>query len=151
MASVGTEGITVNFLNSKVEPREAQYARYALGILAMLREAVDRRVEEGMSKADIAKKIGRDKSSLTRVLNGRVRNITIKTISDILWATDHDPEKPKADAVEDIAPNFRPAHLCMSIPVGSLVADRANGGDFVETSQPSQPVPTSFQTLVLRR
>ena len=141
--------IIVNFSNFKAEPRDAQYARYALGMLAMLREAVDRRVLEGMSKAEIAQKIGRDKSSLTRVLNGRVRNLTIKTISDILWATDHDPEDPKADAVEDIVPNFRPKHLCLSVPVGSLVADQSHSMKFVERAEATKTVPAFVQRLEL--
>jgi transcriptional regulator with XRE-family HTH domain len=103
------------FMNSfaiKVDPREAQYARLAFGVLRTLREAVDRRVNEGLTKSMIAQRIGCDKSTLSRVLNGRVRNVTLKTVSDILWATDFEPAEFGADALEELSPNHVPDHLC---------------------------------------
>ena len=106
------------FMNSfviKVEPREAQYARLAFGVLRTLREAVDRRVDEGLTKTAIAGKLGWDKSALSRVLNGRTRNLTLKTVSDILWATDFEPVEFDADALEDLSPNHMPDHLCAGI------------------------------------
>jgi hypothetical protein len=96
----------------KVDPREGQYARLVFGVLRTLREAVDRRTSEGLSKTQIAERIGCDKSALSRVLNGRTRNLTLKTVSDILWATDFEPVEFGADALEDLSPNHVPDHLC---------------------------------------
>lgn len=96
----------------KVDPREAQYARLAFGVLRTLREAVDRRVSEGLTKSAIAQRMNSDKSSLSRVLNGRTRNLTLKTISDILWATDFEPVDFEADPLEDLSANHVPDHLC---------------------------------------
>lgn len=102
----------MNSFAIKVDPREAQYARLAFGVLRTLREAVDRRAREGLTKVAIADRIGCDKSALSRVLNGRTCNLTLKTISDILWATDFEPVEFEADALEDLSPNHVPDHLC---------------------------------------
>lgn len=102
----------MNSFAIKVDPREAQYARLVFGVLRTLREAVDRRVGEGLTKTTIADRIGCDKSALSRVLNGRTRNLTLKTVSDILWATDFEPVEFDADAMEDLSPNHVPDHLC---------------------------------------
>lgn len=94
-----------------VDPRDAQYARFAGSVLATLRCAVMRRVSEGLSQKEIGDRIDMDKSALSRVLNGRVRNITIKTVSDILWATEHEPVEFHADGFEDLSLDHVPAHL----------------------------------------
>lgn len=86
--------------------REAQYGRFASNILRVLREAVDRRVDEGETKASLAHKLGWNRSQLSRLLNGNVGNITIKSISDILWAARFEPEDFEAMAHEDISPNY---------------------------------------------
>lgn len=86
--------------------REAQYGRFASNILRVLREAVDRRVAEGETKASLAGKLGWNRSQLSRLLNGNVGNITIKSISDILWAARFEPEDLEAMAHEDISPNY---------------------------------------------
>ena len=86
--------------------REAQYGRFASNVLRVLREAVDRRVNEGETKASLAAKLGWNRSQLSRLLNGNVGNITIKSISDILWAARFEPEDLEAMAYEDISPNY---------------------------------------------
>ena len=96
----------------KVDPREAQYARLVFGVLGTLRGAVNRRVGEGLKQQTIADKAGMDKSALSRVLNGRTRNLTLKTISDILWACDFEPVEFEADALEDLSEDHVPSHLC---------------------------------------
>jgi hypothetical protein len=106
------------FMNSfaiKVDPREAQYARLVFSVLGTLRQAVDRRVSEGLTKTAISNRIGCDKSALSRVLNGRTRNLTLKTVSDLLWAVDFEPVPFEADALEDLSPNHVPDHLCASL------------------------------------
>lgn len=100
----------------KTDPRQAQYARFALSVLSTLREAARRRSEEGLLRKEIADRIEMHPSTLARLLNGRVRNITIKTISDVLWATEYEPEF-FADAIEDLCPNRRPAHLARVVDV----------------------------------
>lgn len=96
----------------KVDPREALYARLAFGILSTLRGAVERRKAEGLTQAELAARIGKDKSALSRILNGRTRNLTVKSVADILWAAEFEPITFDADALEDLSPNHVPAHLC---------------------------------------
>jgi transcriptional regulator with XRE-family HTH domain len=103
----------------KVDPREAQYARLVFRVLATLRNAVDRRVDEGLTKSAIAERMGKDKSALSRILNGRTRNITLKTVSDILWAVDHEPIEFDADPLELLSPNHVPDHLCGTAIAGT--------------------------------
>ena len=105
----------MNSFAIKVDPREAQYARLAFRVLSTLRGAVDRRVDEGLTRSAIAKRIGKDKSALSRILNGRTRNLTLKTVSDILWAVDFEPVEFDADPVEQLSPNLMPDHLCRGI------------------------------------
>ena len=108
----GMEGPFMSSFAIKVDPREKQYARLAFRVLSTLRCAVDRRTSEGLTKSAIADRVGMDKSALSRVLNGRVRNLTLRTISDILWATDFEPVEFDADPLEDLSPNHVPDHLC---------------------------------------
>lgn len=77
-----------------------------MNVINVLNDAVRRRVSEGESRTKIAEKIGCQRSQLSRTLNGNVPNLTIKTISDILWATGHEPQDFIAEAYEDISPNY---------------------------------------------
>jgi hypothetical protein len=86
--------------------REAQYGRLVHNVLNMLNDAVHHRISEGETKASIARIIGCDRSSLSRILNGNIRNLTLRTISDILWATNYEPQDFSADPVEVISPNY---------------------------------------------
>ena len=97
-----------------VDPKEQFYARFASNILGALRAAVATRISEGMSQHEIAGKIRCHKSSISRTLNGRVNNITIKTVSDILWACSAEPRQFKFDFLEDLQSNFIPDHKCRS-------------------------------------
>ena len=85
-----------------IDKRQAAFGRLVARIIDTLNDAVDRRVGQGASKADLARKIGCERSVLSRVLNGGAPNITLKTISDILWAADHEPRDFGADAIEEI-------------------------------------------------
>lgn len=95
----------MSFLELNLDPREAQYARLISRALFVLREAVERRLAEGRTKADIAADLGCHPSQLSRVLNGRVKNITMRTYSDILWATHHEPKELNIDSCESLSPN----------------------------------------------
>ena len=100
----------MNSFELKVDPKEAQYTRFAGAVLNMLKAAVQRRTAEGLSQREIAGRMGVDAGALSRTLNGRVRNLTLKTVSDILWATEHEPVEISADALEDISGNYCPQH-----------------------------------------
>ena len=89
----------------KIDPRDAQYGRFASAILRTLRSAVYHRVGVNHTQRDIADRLGWHRSQLSRVLNGRINNISIKTVSDILWACDFEPEEFAADPVEKLSPN----------------------------------------------
>lgn len=88
-----------------VDARGAAYARLASRVLETLNEAVGKRLSEGKTKASIAERIGCNRSQLSRLLNGSVKNLTVRTISDVLWATDHDPRDFLADPLEQLSPN----------------------------------------------
>ena len=102
----------MNSFSLKVDPREAQYARLAFAVLRTLRQSVSKRTKEDLSQSKIAKRIDMDGSSLSRILNGRVSNLTLRTISDVLWATEFEPIEFDADAREDLSRNYVPEHLC---------------------------------------
>jgi Helix-turn-helix. len=89
-----------------VDARGSAYARLASRVLEALNEAVTyRKDKDGVTLAMVADRIGCHRSQLSRTLNGTAKNLTLKTISDILWATDFDPEDFHADPVELICPN----------------------------------------------
>lgn len=90
-----------------VDTRRASYARLASRVLEALNEAVSRRIGEGRSKAEIAERIGCHRSQLSRVLNGTTPNLTLRTISDVLWATDFDPQDFAVDPLEELSQNCR--------------------------------------------
>ncbi len=45
--------------------------------------------EKGIRKIDLAQKLGRSKGYITQLLDGRA-NMTLKTISDVMWALESD-------------------------------------------------------------
>jgi|GEM_PF-5034778 DNA-binding Xre family transcriptional regulator len=112
--------------------REAQYGRFAANVLRVLRDAVDRRVNEGETRTSLAARLGWNRSQLSRLLNGNVGNITIKSISDILWAVRFEPDDFEAAAHEDISPNYCEPML---VPV-----QMATLGDTIRTTAGSMTV-----------
>lgn len=103
----------------KIDPRSAQYGRFASSLLRTLREAVGYRTNQGHRQVEIADRLGWHPSQLSRVLNGRVNNISAKTISDILWACDFEPEEFGAGPVEKICHN----HLSYFSGISATGAD----------------------------
>lgn len=99
---------SMNSLELSVDSRELQYGRLTSAVLATLRKAVGRRISEGASQGDIADRIGCHKSLLSRVLSGRTSNVTLRTVSDVLWACDYEPEVFDADPLETLCPNQGP-------------------------------------------
>ncbi len=87
--------------------RGAAFTRLASRVLEALNEAVNHRREEGQTLTQIADRLGCNRSVLTRVLNGTSSNLTLRTISDVLWAANYDPQDFKADPVEKLARSTR--------------------------------------------
>ena len=98
----------MNSFELTVSPRQSQYGRFASAILRVLKEAVEARVGGGQTQREIASRLDWHPSQLSRVLNGRVSNISIQTVSDLLWACDFEPREFEADPVEMLCPN---AHI----------------------------------------
>jgi transcriptional regulator with XRE-family HTH domain len=92
-------------LKLKIDPREAQYGRFASNVLRLLNEAVSFRIAQGLNQSSISQRLDWKKGQLSRILSGRVSNITIKTLSDILWACDFEPDEIRADPAESLSPN----------------------------------------------
>lgn len=92
--------------NPLVDSRKAAFARLASRVLETLNEAVSTRKDEGQTLTAIADRIGCNRSSITRILNGSSANMTLRTVSDILWATNFDPQDFSADPIEKISPNW---------------------------------------------
>jgi hypothetical protein len=91
---------------SFVDQRGAAFGRLAGRVLEALNEAVEYRKNKGETLTFLAEKIGCHRSSLTRALNGTSANLTLRTISDILWATRHEPQDFIAEPVEAICSNW---------------------------------------------
>lgn len=93
----------MNSSRHQPDDRQRSYAYFLLSVLETLREAVSFRESEGELRSQIAARIDMDRSQLSRTLNGRVKNITIKTISDILYATGHSPKELEAEPWERLS------------------------------------------------
>lgn len=125
--------------------REAQYGRLVMNVLNALNQAVARRQSEGETRTYLAEKIGCDRSQISRTLNGNVKNITIRTISDILWAARHEPEDFSVDAFEDISPNYVESFSMTSSPV--FLAKSVKSSNFYEDSSPKFFSTTHIHSL----
>jgi hypothetical protein len=101
--------------------RSAAFARLASRVLEALNEAVDYRRDQGQTLTQIADRLECHRSVLTRVLNGTSSNLTLRTISDLLWATNFDPQDFKVDPVEKICPNWIAADESETDYVSSIV------------------------------
>jgi transcriptional regulator with XRE-family HTH domain len=97
-----------------VDDRGAAFGRLASRILEMLNEAVEHRRSEGETLNSIAGKMGCHRSLLSRALNGTTSNLTIRTISDVLWAANYEPQDFRADPIEILSPNYIPYGLSQS-------------------------------------
>jgi hypothetical protein len=93
------------------DPRDAQYARLASNILRVLKLAVGTRVANGATQAQISDRLGWKKGQLSRIVNGRVSNITIRTFSDVLWACDFEPSEITADPLELLVSGAEEAYM----------------------------------------
>lgn len=101
-----------------VDAQGAAFGRLVSRVLETLNEAVDYRRPGGATASSIADKLDCHRSVISRVLNGTTRNLTLRTISDILWAADFEPKDFEAEPVELISPNW----------VASPLAEMDNNG-----------------------
>jgi len=69
--------------------RKKRQSRLLFDIYQLIDEALQREEENnGLTRAEIARRLKKDKGALSRLLNGR-SNMTIETWSDLAWAMDH--------------------------------------------------------------
>lgn len=76
-----------------IDPRTASYLRLAGDVYDMLNDVVAEREAEGISRAEIARRMGKSRSQLSRILNGDTRNLSLRTIADILFATGYETDR----------------------------------------------------------
>ena len=62
--------------------------------------------EQGISKTKLARKMGTSKANITQMLDGR-RNMTIRTISDLLFHLNHIFKMDVGEAVKDVDERLR--------------------------------------------
>ena len=99
----------MNVFELDVEPKDAAGA---LGIdevnLAVFRALSERLKSEKITKAEIARRLSANKSTITRLLKGN-QNLTARTLGELLWALDFEFEVVLRDLL-DGAENSRSAH-----------------------------------------
>lgn len=134
----------MSYLQFQVDPREAAYGRLVSGVLGVLRRAVATRVAADISKAEIALDAHLSAGHLSRILNGNVRNITLRTVSDLLWATKHDPRDFEADAFELLSENGFGEYVALDAPKSKLVAPSAisTSGTIIDLTPKNRSVAT---------
>lgn len=140
----------MSYLHFKIDPREAAYGRLVSGVLGVLRRAVQSRVDQGAKRMDIAAAADLSAGHLSRILNGNVRNLTLRTVSDLLWATKHDPRDFEADRFEDLSGNGSHQEIDsveMSKPVSP--AKIVSGGTYIKLT-PEVPRPISSENSACR-
>ncbi len=72
------------FTSEPENMRLYQQERVILETSDLISDLLDR---TGVTKAELAERLGRSKSYVTQLLNGRA-NMTLRTISDVMWALD---------------------------------------------------------------
>ena len=64
--------------------RELQRERLILEVTELICSVMD---EQGITRSELAGKLGRSKGYITQLLDGRA-NMTLRTISDVMWSMD---------------------------------------------------------------
>lgn len=76
----------------EIDPKEAASAEFMTNVhRILLREMTKAAKQNKVSRTDIARILNVDKSAITRAMNGK-SNLTIRSISDLLWAIGAVPE-----------------------------------------------------------
>lgn len=73
-------------LKFRIEPRRRKFVRLIGRIQDELQRVfAEEQEENGLTKADLARRLGRDKGFITRKLTG-TGNMTLETLADLAWA-----------------------------------------------------------------
>lgn len=132
-----------------VDQRGAAFARLASRILSTLNAAADLRKAEGRTLSDAADKLGWHRSALSRILNGTKSNVTLRSISDILWAFDFEPKDFGADPLEEINSNA-PAFIDYRHPgCVTFISATMNISDYEDISTTSSMTYEKSRTYAL--
>ncbi len=76
----------------ELSERERASAKFMSFVHRVLRrEVVNAAKVQGITRAEVARRLETDRSSITRALNG-TSNLTIRTISDLCWALEIEPD-----------------------------------------------------------
>lgn len=94
------ENLTDKVTRTPEEMRLFQQERAIMEVTELISRLMD---EHGMTKADLAKKLGTSKASITQMLDGR-RCLTVRTISDVLFVLDSALKVSAADLWEVMDP-----------------------------------------------
>lgn len=74
-----------------VPNRRKVFSRFLYDIYNELFQAYEQKKEkEGLTKKEIAVRLNKDQAAITRWFNGN-GNMTLETVSDLMWAMDHRP------------------------------------------------------------
>jgi transcriptional regulator with XRE-family HTH domain len=91
--------------------------------------------DNGVSKADLARKVGKSKAYISQCLSGE-QNLTLRTLADLCGALKYSLE---LGAVPSSEPKCKPAHRLY--PIGGWAFERQNSGtliiDCVASEQPA--------------
>jgi len=83
----------MTFFEFEIDEKDLAAAKFLgdtrQGLVHAILEAVKN--DPSLSRSAIAKKIGMDKGSLSKLLNGNI-NMTMRTLADIAWAIGRHPE-----------------------------------------------------------
>lgn len=75
------------FENIEMSSEEMKIAQQEWLILQVTEHIADLMNKKGITKKQLADKLGRSKGYITQLLDGRT-NMTLRTISDVMWALD---------------------------------------------------------------
>jgi predicted transcriptional regulator len=72
-----------------IEPKSAKASDFIGDVRAELARTLSDLSDEGVTKSDVAKKLGVHRSAITRRIRG-TENITLRTLAEMAWAMDRD-------------------------------------------------------------
>lgn len=107
-----SDRVTKRQFRVRIDPRRRAFSMLLESITNALRGAL---VDEGMTVTELAQKIGRNKSFVSRKLSGG-SNMTVETLADLAWAL----RRPYVEVtLIPESSNGRPAPTNMSVDVST--------------------------------
>ena len=93
---------------SKIDPRRRIFVRLLTAVYGEIERALaESEKDHKLSRAEIARRLGINRSVLTRRLNG-TQNMTLETVADMAWALERDIIPPRL--VKTAASSNRPLY-----------------------------------------